>query len=91
MAVTITFSPTSWNRALFDKLTVSQSRSSPLSWNPYVDCYAHKSPPLDPILRQMNPFCILIPYFIKIYFNIILPSMFGYSKYPYPFSLGISW
>jgi hypothetical protein len=34
---------------------------------------AHKSPPLDPILRQMNTHHILTPYFFKINFFIILP------------------
>jgi hypothetical protein len=41
--------------------------------NPKVHCHAHNSPPLVPILNQINPFCNLPSYFFKIYINIILP------------------
>jgi hypothetical protein len=39
----------------------------------------HNSPPLDPVLSQMNPMYIITSYFFKIRFNIIrkIPSGFG--------------
>jgi hypothetical protein len=40
----------------------------------------HESPPLDRILSQTNPFHALIPYFVDINFNIILPSTHRPSK-----------
>jgi hypothetical protein len=43
-------------------------------WNPKVYCRAYKSPPLVPILSQINTYHTTLPYFSKIDFNIILPT-----------------
>jgi hypothetical protein len=45
-------------------------------WNPNIHYRFHKSPPLVPVLSQINPFHTpaLHSSFLKIYFNIILSS-----------------
>jgi hypothetical protein len=51
----------------------AQQISRPL-WNLKARYRDHNSPPLVPILSQMNPVHILTPNFFKIHFIIILPS-----------------
>jgi hypothetical protein len=49
-------------------------RMSIIVLNPKIHCRVHKSPPLDRILSQTNPFNTLTSHLLKFHFNIILPS-----------------
>ena len=53
----------------------------PILWNPEVHHRIYKSPSPIPILNQLDPIHVPISYFLKIYFNIILPSMPGSPKW----------
>jgi hypothetical protein len=67
---------TPWCRILFEKLIVTQLiKKYPafFIWNPKVHHVVHKSLPLDPILRQLNPVCPIDPYLSKAQLNVILP------------------
>ena len=58
----------------------AKQRISHISLSAKVHCHIHKSPPPVHILSHITPVHVSPFHFLKIRFNIILPSMSGSSK-----------
>lgn len=85
----------------FYKLSFENSKELSFSWgdgnsttsqeipctlqNQKVHYHGHKSTPRVAILSQINSIHTIPSYLFKIHFNIILPSMPSYSKWPFCF------
>jgi hypothetical protein len=66
----------SLTHSLFAWKTGSHSACQKIScffMDPKVHYRVHKSPPLDPILSQLNPISLIDPYLLKVQLNVILP------------------
>jgi len=62
------------------KRSSAKQRNSHISLSAKVHCHIHKTPPPVHILNHINPVHVSPIPFLEICFNIILPSMSGFSK-----------
>jgi hypothetical protein len=76
-----------WRRITFEKLTVTQlvEKYPALLWNRKVHYRVHTSPPLDPILSQLNPVRPIDSYLPKVHLNVILPPTPRSFQWSLPF------
>jgi hypothetical protein len=75
LACLLTYLHIPWCRILFEKLIVTQlvKKYPAFLWNPKVHYRVQTSPPLDPVLSQLNPVHPIDPYLLKVHLNVILP------------------
>jgi hypothetical protein len=66
---------TPWCRILFEKLIVTHlvKKHPAFLCDPKVHYRVHTSPPLDPILTQLNPVRPIDRYLPKVHLNVIFP------------------
>jgi hypothetical protein len=82
----------SWSWALLEKCQLCSPQEFPsILWNPKVHYRVHKSPPLVPILNQIDPIPTIPSYLSKIHFNIVHPptSCLPSGLFPSGFSTNI--